>query len=386
MSYPHTCRARFASWLIAVFLWLAQCLLLTAQPATGIIEGRISNPATGANLERARVTVEGTALETFSDADGYYRLINVPAGAARVSAFFTGLQLQTKPVNVSAGQTTQLDIQLSGTSTAAAANGAPIKLDEFVVGASREMSGAALAINEQRFAPNMKNVVSADEFGDVAEGNVAEFLKFLPGVNIDYAGGNAREVSLNGVPADNVPVTIDGFSVASAVGGGAGGTNRAVGLDQISINNLSRIEVSFSPTPESQGAALAGSVNMVPRSSFERTRPVFNFSTYFMMRDNAKHWDKTPAPRKPTRKIHPGMDFSYVAPVNTRFGYTLSGGFNRQYSGEPQSQNTWRGTQSPSNGAAFPNTPFDQPYLSSYLVRNSGKETKRSSLGATVDY
>ena len=381
MTTPtYSLAVRFFALLFFSFI---STLVLRAQPSTGTIEGRILNPATGNYLEGARITVEGTPLQTFSDSDGNYRLTNVPAGAARVSAFFTGLPLQTNSVNVSAGQTAQLDIQLAA---APSTDGAPIKLDEFVVGVSREMSGAALAINEQRFAPNMKNVVSTDEFGDVAEGNVAEFLKFLPGVNIDYAGGNAREVSLNGVPADNVPVTIDGFSVASAVGGGAGGTNRAVGLDQISINNLSRIEVSFSPTPESQGAALAGSVNMVPRSSFERTRPVFNFSTYFMMRDNAKDWDKTPAPRKPTRKIHPGADFSYVAPVNKRFGYTLSGGFNRQYSGEPQSQNTWRGTQAATNGNAFPHTSFDQPYLSSYLVRNSGKETKRSSFGATVDY
>jgi hypothetical protein len=40
-----------------------------------------------------------------------------------------------------------------------------------------------------------------------------------------------------------------------------------------SINNIARMEVLHSPTPESQGAALAGSVNMVPRSSFERARP-----------------------------------------------------------------------------------------------------------------
>jgi len=339
------------------------------------------NPSTGSTYEGARVAVEGTSLQTFSNLDGYYRLTKVPAGAVKVTVFFSGYPSISTNLVATAGQTVQHNFEL-----AASLDGAPVKLDQFVVGASREMSGAALAINEQRFAPNMKNVVSTDEFGDIAEGNVAEFLKFMPGVNIDFGGGNARHVSLNGVPADNVPVTVDGFSVASAVGGGAGGTNRAVALDQISINNLSRVEVSFSPTPESQGAALAGSVNMVPRSSFERAKPIFNFSTYFMMRDNAKDWDKTPAPRKPTRKIHPGMDFSYVAPVNDRFGYTLSGGFNRQYSGEPQSQNTWRGTQAATNGVEFPHTSFDQPYLSTYLVRNSGKETKRSSIGATIDY
>ena len=368
-------------------LWLAAGAPLAAQAAAGSIEGRVTNPATGTIVERARITVEGSTLETFSDADGYYRLLNVPAGPAQLRASFTGFPPATATVSVSAGATAQRDFELAPFGTrGAVAEGATVKLDEFIVATSREMSGAALAINEQRYAANMKNVVATDEFGDIAEGNVAEFLKFLPGVNIDYAGGNAREVSIDGVPGDYVPVTIDGFSLASAVGGGAGGTSRSVGLDQVSINNLSRVEVSFSPTPESQGTALAGSVNMVPRSSFERARPLFTYSTYVMMRDNAKNWGKTPAPRHPTRKIHPGADLSYVVPVSRNFGFTLSAGFNRQYSGEPQAQLGWRGTQLATNGAAFPNTSFDRPYLTSFLVRNSGKDTKRSSFGATVDF
>ncbi len=368
-----------------VALCLGCVLAARAQTPTGTIEGRVSNPATGGNLERARLTVEGTALEAFSDADGYFRLTNVPAGTAQVRTFYTGLPPRIDPVTVAAGQTVQHDISLAA-QAGSARDGVPVTLDAFTVGASREMSGAALAINEQRFAPNMRNVVATDEFGDIAEGNVAEFLKFLPGVNIDYAGGNAREVSIDGVPGDYVPVTLDGFSIASAVGGGGGGTNRSVGLDQVSINNLSRIEVAFSPTPESQGTALAGSVNMVPRSSFERSRPVFNFSTYVMMRDNAKDWHRTPAPRHPTHKIHPGADFSYVVPVSRNFGFTLSAGFNRQYSGEPQMQNFWRGAQQPTNGGTFPLTSYDRPYLTSIAIRNSGKDTKRSSFGATLDY
>ncbi|HUR58377.1 MAG TPA: carboxypeptidase regulatory-like domain-containing protein, partial [Opitutaceae bacterium] len=361
--------------------------LAAAQPAAvGTIEGRITNPATGGIVERARVTIDGTSLETFTNSDGYYRLTGAPTGNAQVRAFFTGFPAVAAPVTVAAGQTVQQDFQLSPGSSTAGTSASPIKLDEFVVATSREMSGAALAINEQRFAPNMKNVLATDEFGDIAEGNAAEFLKFMPGVNIDYAGGNGRDVSLNGVPSIYVPVTLDGFGLASAVGGGAGGTSRGVGLDQVSINNLSRIEVAYSPTPDSQGNALAGSVNLVPRSSFERTRPGGNFSAYLMLRDDIKHWGRTPAPRHPTHKIHPGLDFSYVAPLSKNFGFTLSAGINRQYSGEPQMQNTWVGTQAASNGNALPNTSFDQPYLTQVLVRNSGKDTKRSSFGLTTDY
>jgi TonB-dependent receptor len=373
--------------LLALIFW-ALVMPLSAQ-GSGTIEGRVTNPTTGGVLENARIAVVGTPHEALSDSGGFYRLDGVPVGTVQVRVFFTGFPPVSAAVVVSLGQTAQQDFQLSLAGSkfgALGTAGGLVKLDEFVVATSREMSGAALAINEQRFASNMKNVVATDEFGDIAEGNVAEFLKFMPGVNIDYAGGNARDISLNGVPATNVPVTLDGFGLASAVGGGAGGTSRGVALDQVSINNLSRIEVSFSPTPDSQGSALAGSVNLVPRSSFERTRPSGNFSAYFMLRDDIKKWGATPAPRHPTRKIHPGFDLAYIAPVNKRFGFTLSAGMNRQYSGEPQIQNLWRGTQNPTNGTTYPHTTFDQPYLTSTIIRNSGKDTNRSSFGVTVDY
>ena len=125
----------------------------------------------------------------------------------------------------------------------------PSSIDAFVVDASREMDGAAFAINEQRVAPNIKNVVSTDEFGAVAGGNIGEFLKFLPGLSVDYVGGNARSISINGVSPDNVPVTLGGLSMASM--SGDAGRGRSFNMDFFSTNNLSRVEVEYSPTPES---------------------------------------------------------------------------------------------------------------------------------------
>ena len=64
----------------------------------GIVEGRVSNPGNGEFLERVRITVEGTTLEAFTDTSGFYRLTNVPAGAVRVRAFYTGLGSQTNQI------------------------------------------------------------------------------------------------------------------------------------------------------------------------------------------------------------------------------------------------------------------------------------------------
>ncbi|MBI5690737.1 MAG: carboxypeptidase regulatory-like domain-containing protein [Verrucomicrobia bacterium] len=363
-------------------------LLLAAahgqNPGTGIIEGRVLLPATGEFIEGARLSIEGANLEAFSDAAGAYRLTNVPAGLVTLKLFHTLGTAPAATVNVAAGQTVQRDFQLVGLAGSPVATGQAVRMDEFVVATSREMEGAALAINEQRFAPNLKNVHSTDEFGGVADGNVAEFLKNFAGVTISYSGGNAREVSIDGVPATNVPVTIGGFNLASA---GQAVTSRTVALDMVSINNMSRIEVNYSPTPESQGSALAGSVNMVPRSSLERARPVFSGSVFLMLRDDARDFHRTPGPRRdPTRKVHPGFEVSAVVPVNKRFGFTLSASSSTNYSSLDLMQNFWRGTTLATNGVAFPHTTFDRPYLSSYAVRDGAKYTTRNSFGVTADF
>ncbi len=364
--------------------------------ATGSIQGRVLNVTNDTYVEKARVTVEGTALEAFTDAAGNYRLDRVPAGTAKVKTFFTGLVTQTADVIVTPGKTAVHDIALEGFQKKPSAMDSTItKLSEFVVTASKEMDGAARAINEQRFAPNVMNVVDADEFGSMAEGNVAEFMKFLPGVTMDVGeSGDANTVSINGVPAANVPITVGGFDLASANQNFGTGTGREVNLDQVSLNSIARIEVAYTPTPEITGSALAGSVNMVPRSAFERSKPVFTGSAFIMMRDSEKTFRKTPGPGNvPTRKIYPGFDFSYIVPVNKRFGFTVSGGRSTNYTTEDGVVRTWRGGSAATNGITaptaatqYPDTTPDRPYLSAFAIYLGTKLTTRTSIGTTADF
>jgi iron complex outermembrane recepter protein len=342
----------------------------------------VTNAQNGDYIERARVTVEGTNLETFTDTGGQYRLNNVPAGMARVHVFFTGATPVTEAVSVPVGGNVRRDFTLGGE---------VVQLSTFVVSSSKEMNGAAIAINEQRFASNIVNVVSGDEFGAVLENNVGDFLKFLPGISIDFIGGAARSVSMGGVPPEYVPITVGGFDLSTVSGGG---TTRNVDFHTISMNNISRIEAVHSPTPDTPGSALAGSINMVPRSAFDYARPSFTYSGFLMMRDNDRHFSETPGPRwVRTRKVHPGIDFSLIMPVNDHFGFTFTGATTKQYTEEERTANTWRGAGSATNGITaataatqYPDTTPDKPYLSDYVVEDGGKHTQRTSLGTSVDY
>jgi TonB-dependent receptor len=365
-----------------------------ARPGTGTIEGRVFDSGRGEFLERARIVVDGTTIETFTDSSGQYRLSNVPAGEIKVRVFFTGLLPQTTSVAVGAGNTVQHDVTLTASAAPrpASASEPTVRMDQFVVGASKEMDGAAIAINTQRFARNIMSVVAADEFGTVVDGTPGEVMKFLPGITMDYSAGEARTVSINGAPSANVPITVGGFDLASAA---SNGTSRVTNLDQFSVNSIARIEVMHSPTPESTGSALAGSVNMVPRSAFERSRPSYSGSVFWMMKDGERSLKKTAGPLdgRKSYKITPGYNFSVIMPVNKIFGFTLSGNYADQYSYEDVATMTWRGvgsatTAPAANGTpgALPDTTPDKPYLSDFAVRDSTRDNRTYSIGTTADY
>lgn len=349
--------------------------------AEGTIEGRVLNTTDGRFLTNARITVEGTALETFSDEQGYYRLA-VPAGPRTVRVFYTGLRPQVRALTVAEGGRTVSDFNL-GTGDG---DGGPVALDPYVVQSTRDMNAAALAINEQRFATNIKSVISTDSFGEIAEGNVGDFAKFLPGVTIDYGGGGARGISVGGVPASGTPVMIDGNLLASAA---SSSPTRLVELEQVSINNMSRVEVSRSPNADSPASAIGGWVNLVSKNAFERAKPSYSFKTYLSFRQNdidGFSVKKSPGPyRDSSYKLGGNFDFSAIVPVNKRFGFTVSGLStrtpNRLYAVRPG----WVPNVVASS-AALPAPGPDRPYLGSYDLSIGTNLTYRNSVGITADF
>ena len=370
---------RFASLLAAVLLLGSP--IRAQSSATGTIEGRVLNPATGENLELARMTVEGTALETFTDTDGQYRLANIPVGTVRVRAFRTGVTAQSRTITVEAGHSTTMNFELG---TAQPPGTGPIELAEFTIRAKKEMDGAAIAINTQRFAPNSMAAIAADEFGPVANGNAGELLKSVPGITLSLGSqGEMYQVAMNGVPPNNVPVTVGGFDLANP----AGGTTRGAGLHLLSLNNAARIEVAYTPTPDTTGSALAGTVNLVPRSAFERSRPVYNVSLAMLMRDHDRSFGQTPGPQhEPQGKVKPEVMLSAVVPLSSRLGFTLSASTSGIYTPQDFIQTTWRGVSAATNNGTLPDTTPDKPYLTDFAVRDRTAQPERRAFAATLDF
>ena len=70
------------------------------------------------------------------------------------------------------------------------------KMEKFTVAGERE--GNALAITLQRQSDGVKNVVSADAFGNLA-GNPADLLMRMPGIAGESVGGDIRFIRIRGL-------------------------------------------------------------------------------------------------------------------------------------------------------------------------------------------
>jgi iron complex outermembrane receptor protein len=352
--------------------------------ATGTISGRVLDASSGRYLTQVRITVEGTTLETFTDNFGDYRLDNVPAGAAKLDATYTGRPTQNLQVTVAAGQTTSENISFGATG----ANGGIVQLDQFVVTSQKETNAKEIAINEQRFAPSIEKAVSADQFGQIFQDNIAEFVKFIPGVSIDYNSMDARWIMVRGLSPQYTPVYTDGMRMASAA---SVSESRYFETEEVSMNNVARVVESESRTPDIPADALGGSIDMISKSAFEYSKEELDYEVFDNWNGNHKNLGATPGPgdNSFTHKHEGNVDLTFVDPVTPNFGFTLSlldeNLQNEQYRSNPQWNPNGRNTAPTAAGSATGATEAN-PFLEDYVLQDAPKNSIRHSAGATTDW
>ncbi len=346
----------------ALLLVLLLPARLAAQAAAGTIEGRVIHAAAGANLKQVRLAVDGTVLEAFTDEAGEFRLAGVPAGEVTVRASVAGFAPQTVRVRVAAGGTVRQDFDLGSRPVAPAGPGAPAKdqtvvLDAFTV-AERELSAQAAALQEQRTAPNLKNVVAFEEFGDLGDGNPGEFLKFVPGIQVAMSPAIPTEASIRGMPGSGTLLTIDGVELSSD-----GPAGRGAGFTASNVANIDRIEITKVPTPDMPANAVGGMINVVGKNGFSRRDPQFTYNVFGLLTTKepfsrlGRELFASGSADASTGGAHfrPGFDFTYVRPINRSLAVSLSGGRNVRWEDKDNLAPTWNrvaGIQTQSSVAA----------------------------------
>ncbi|MDQ8179954.1 TonB-dependent receptor [Pelagicoccus sp. SDUM812005] len=342
---------------------------------TGRITGRVKDAVSGLYVENVTVSVSDTGNSTRTGPDGTYRLTGVAPGTVSLDIEHLGYFARTIMVDVQAGQSvTPATIELKSRNTFDD-DEEVFELAAFEV--KNEVDAYSRAINQQRVSDYNVNVVDSGAFGDVTEGNVGEFVKMLPGVNINYVAADARTITVRGMADNFTPVTVDGNRMASAA---SGAKARDFELEQLSINNIERVEVAKVPTPDIAADSLGGAVNLVSKSAFERDGREIKYRVYFSGNSEDLDLGSTPGHGDfNSHKIKPGFDLTYAdvfkdGTLGVIFNYTNSNQFNEQH----RVRTRWV-TDNSGDG-------IGTPMLRRYYIQDGPKYTHRESYHIKSDY
>lgn len=218
--------------------------------ATGIISGIVSDAQTGERLPGATVQIAGTNQGTVTNLTGEFTL-RAPDGNVTLEINYVGFGKVTQEVMVPAGGSVDVEVKM---------NELAQELDDVVV--TGVLQGQQRALNQQKTAENIKNIVSADQIGRFPDPNVAEALQRVPAVNIERDQGEGRYVLVRGLAPQFTNISINGEQVPSPEAG-----VRYVALDAIPADQLSSIEISKAITPDMDGDAVGGNVNLITRTA-----------------------------------------------------------------------------------------------------------------------
>lgn len=217
-----------------------------------VIDGQ-NFPMPGASI---LIKIGAKTYGTTTDFDGKFLIKRIPSGSHSLKVTFIGYKPYSQDISLANGETYSLPaIELL--ETAEELKGVTV---------TGQSLGRLKALNVQRNAENIVDVVSLEQAEKIPDDNIADVLKRIAGVNVEIDQGEARTVSVRGLGPESVNILIDGERVASTSYSGS----RAVELDLIPANVIQNVEVSKSVSADMDGESTGGTVNLITRSALSQ--------------------------------------------------------------------------------------------------------------------
>ncbi|GJM23138.1 MAG: TonB-dependent receptor [Planctomycetota bacterium] len=233
-------------WL-AVLIVFAVVPSASAQEASGSLRGTVLDKDFEAPLAAAQVLIVETGAKQTTSDQGNYVFSELPAGIYTVVISKPGYVRQVRSgVVVTAGQLTDLNASLAGEFT---------DMAEFVVqdilasGAGTE----ALLLDVRFDSSKILDGVSADFISKAGASDAADAVKLVSGATVQ----DGKFAVVRGLPDRYVSSQLNGVRLPSA-----DDDTRAVELDQFPSPVLDSIQISKTFSPDQQGDASGGAVDV----------------------------------------------------------------------------------------------------------------------------
>lgn len=242
-------RSAFLRRILLLALFCAPGTLVAQ--GTGTLTGTVVDSETGLALAGATVSIEGTNRASLTNQEGRFVLLGLPAGTHTARVVYLGYASSSETVTITAGGVTTVRFMMSTDA---------VDVEGMTVVGQRR--GQAAALNQQLTAPNVTNVVAADQIGRFPDANIGDALKRIPGISVIWDQGEARFGLVRGTEPRLNSVTINGERVPSAEA-----EVREVQLDLVPSDMVSAVEVNKTLTPDMDADAIGGSINIVTRAA-----------------------------------------------------------------------------------------------------------------------
>jgi TonB-dependent receptor len=325
--------------------------LLAAQ--TGTLRGTV-NDELGLGMPGATVVIEALQIGAAADVNGNFIIYDVPAGTHTVTFRYLGYNGASQDVTVKTGEVSTITVSLEPGVTLG---------DEVLILGDR-LKGQAKALNRQRALPNITNIVAADQIGRFPDANIGDAMKRIPGITMQGDQGEARNIIVRGLAPQLNSITINGDRIPSAEG-----DNRNIQMDLIPSDMVQAIEVNKAVTPDMDGDAIGGSINLVTRKAPDALRLSVTGASGLNLLSNQPIW---------TGAIVVGDRIA-----KDKLGFILTASVNQHQFGSDNVEGEWeKEVESPLSGEDIEVA----PYMGEMDIRTYIVERVRRSVQATIDY
>lgn len=278
-------------------------------------------------------------------------------------------------------------------------------LNTVSVNGKRDGESAASAKKSEQLAGNVMNIVSAKNIQLSPDITIANVLQRVSGVSLEKSGsGDGRYAIIRGMDKRYNYTLINGVKIPSP-----DNKNRYVPLDLFPADLVERVEVNKTLTPDMEGDAIGGTVNMVMKNAPERLYVNGSFSGGYNQTLMDRKFDYFPTGAINRKSPYEANGPDYLAQpgdftrdnlnfnkknftpnlfanlsignrfFNNKLGVMLGGSYQHTYKGYHSIYNPVDEYQDVAND-------YGTIYMKHAYVRDYSTEVKRTGLNAKVDY
>lgn len=354
------------------------------------IKGKVIDQTNDEPMTGAKVVLKGTNYRAMSGLDGSFVIKGVPQGSYELTASFITYEIYREQLTVNSDLKVRIHMMEES-----------VELDGVDIIANRSINSEASARADEKNAMNVKNIISAKEIEVSPDITVANVVQRISGVSLERNNnGDGQHAIVRGMDKRYNYTLVNGIKIPSP-----DPRNRYIPLDIFPSDLLDRLEVTKALTPDMEGDALGGVMDMkmknapnhlivnanvgtgynqiwinndyrsFDRSNTNRLSPRMQNGNDFIARtedfqlENIDFQDKQPAPNQ-IYNLTVGNRF-----LNNKLGVLVAGSY----------QNTYRGSESMFM-QVFVDQEENTPYYTIVQVRQFSTQQVRSGVHTKLDY